>query len=154
PMMMMFDNQATLAHVSGLVFITVVWITCAHARLSMNMLAVVDAASLLGTCLAWALFVNPALTGSVFGGVASVTLTVLARAITVPSKAGRTLVLTAIASVPLVVTTWMWQRGLADRGVLEFDYQPVVNTAVYQLLLVIVAVAMATVTSRVIYDLR
>ncbi len=142
-------EQSQIAHVAGLVFITLLWLVCRRGRLSLPMLEVIDAASVIGCCTAWAFFATPRVGSSIFGAVVSVTLTVLARAIVVPSSAARTLRLSVLAVVPLLVSIWLWVRGVA-----AFEGQPPAVTAIFQILLLGIAILMATVTSRIIYELR
>jgi serine/threonine-protein kinase len=140
---------ATIAHVSGLAILTAIWLVTRRGRLSLRTLEILDGAAIVGPCAAWAFFVTPDFLPSIFGAVVSVSLTVLARAIVVPSSAARTLRLSLLAVVPLLGTMAWWMRTVAS-----VDGQPPVVTAVFQTFLLGVVIVMATVASRIIYDLR
>jgi hypothetical protein len=90
-------EQTTIAHLCGLVLVTLVWLVTRRGRLSLRTLELIDAAAVIGSCTAGAFFVTPQVGVSIFGSVVSVTLIVLARAIVVPSSAGRTLRLSLLS---------------------------------------------------------
>ena len=70
---------ASIAHVSGLVLLTAVWLLCRRRRFSLVTLERLDAVSLVGACTAWAFFIESPLIESIHGAVVSVAMTVLAR---------------------------------------------------------------------------
>jgi hypothetical protein len=146
------NTVRSLGHVAGLVLLTAVWLLCRRRRFPLVTLERLDAVSLIGACTAWAFLIEPPLVESIHGAVVSVAMTVLARSIMVPSKAGRTLRLTTLAVLP--VTALMWFSLNAFQPAATPGPSAVTITAVFQTLFVIAAIWMATITSRTLYDLR
>jgi eukaryotic-like serine/threonine-protein kinase len=143
-----------IAHVAGLVLLTTVWQLCRWKRFPLITLERLDAASLIGASTAWAFFIEPPLVESIHGAVVSVAMTVLARSIMVPSKAGRTLRLTTLAVLPVTALVWLSVGAFRAAGPATPGASAVRMTAVLQTLLVIAVIWMATITSRTLYDLR
>jgi eukaryotic-like serine/threonine-protein kinase len=143
-----------IAHATGLLLLTAVWLSCRWRRFSLVTLERLDAVSLIGTCTAWAFFIEPPLVESIYGAVVSVAMTVLARSIMVPSKAGRTLRLTTLAVAPVMVVMWLSLGAFEIARTAMPGPSAVTMTAVFQTLLVIAVIWMATITSRTLYDLR
>jgi len=110
--------------------------------------------SLIGASTAWAFFIEPPLVESIHGAVVSVAMTVLARSIMVPSKAGRTLRLTTLAVLPLTALMWLSLGAFRPAGPATPGASAVTVTAVFQTFLVMAVIWMATITSRTLYDLR
>ena len=113
-----------------------------------------DTLSLVGACTAWASFIAPPLVESIHAAVVSVAMTVLARAIMVPSKAERTQRLTTVAFLPVTVLMWLSRGAFDAAGTATPGPSAVTLTAVFQTLFVIAVIWMATITSRTLYDLR
>jgi tRNA A-37 threonylcarbamoyl transferase component Bud32 len=147
-------RHTSIAHVSGLVLLTIVWLLCRSRRFSWIALERLDAVSLVGTCTAWAFFIEAPRVESVHGAVVSVTMTILVRTIMVPSKAARTLRLTILAIVPLITVMWLSLGAFQSPGVSTPAPSAATMTAVFQTLFLIAVVWMATSTSRTLYDLR
>ncbi len=155
PVRLRVFNSETIAHAAGTLLAAVVWLVCRRARpLSLSALELLDAVALVGCCTAWALFIQTQSVESVYTGVIAVTLTVLVRSTVVPSKAGRTLRLAVLAHVPVALVVWM-RAGppVPILGRLP-DAPPPLFTAINQTIWSIAVIAVATVTSRVIYELR
>jgi serine/threonine-protein kinase len=143
-----------IAHVAGLLLVSLVWLLCRWRRLQLATLERLDAGTLIGACTAWAMFIEPPLVESIHGAVVSVAMTVLARSIMVPSHATRTLRLTIVAVLPLTTVMWLSLDGFQSAVPATPGQSAVTLTAVFQTLLVIAVVWMATVTSGTLYDLR
>jgi eukaryotic-like serine/threonine-protein kinase len=79
---------------------------------------------------------------------------VLARSIMVPSKAGRTLRLAVLAVLPVTAFMWLSLGAFESAGAPVQGPSAVMLTALFQTLLVIAVIWMATITSRTLYDLR
>ena len=146
--------RGLVAHVAGLVLLISVWVLCRWRRFQLNALEWLDAMSLIGASSAWALFIEPPLVETIHGAVVSVAMTVLARSIMVPSKATRTLRLTALAVLPVTAIMWLTRGGFAAAGPATLGPSAVTLTVVFQTLLMIAVIWMATITSRTLYDLR
>jgi serine/threonine protein kinase len=155
PFEMYLTGQGAIAHMAGLAVLTAVWILCRWGRFSLLTLEVIDAAALVGSCTAWAFFIDPAFAQSVHVAVISVTMTMLARAIAVPSTQSRTLRLSLLATAPTVIVLLGWLDTVRARtGGDPFGAYGPWLTVLYQVLILGAVSAMATVTSRIIYDLR
>ena len=142
-----------IAHVAGLVLLTAVWLVCRRGQYSLPVLELIDAGAVIGSGVAWSFFLSPSVPDSIYWGVDSVMLTLLARAIVVPSSAGRTLRVTVVASLPLLVSMGFWLKQLMAHPEPN-ALQPALATAIFQLLVLVSSIAMATITSRIMYDLR
>ena len=149
----LFADPSTVAHISGLLVLVVVWLVTRTGRRSVPLLGILDAGSSIACCTAWATFVTGKIPDSIYWGVVSAILTLLARAIIVPSSAARTLRICVLALIPLMVRIGFWLRAMGDAS-LPGANQPPLVTAMYQIIVVGAAVFMATTTSRIIYDLR
>ncbi len=152
PLSFMFSQPGTIAHVSALAFISAIWLVCRRGHYSLTALELLDVGAVFGLCAAWSVFVDAQIPESIHTGVISYTLTVLARAIVVPSSAGRTLRVTVLAEIPLLVTGGIWVEKRLGLPLSPME-SPIV-TAVYQILTLLSVLAIATITSRVIYELR
>ena len=146
--------RTLIAHVTGLILLTAVWLLCRWGRFPLVTLERLDAVSLIGACTAWAFFIEPPHVESIHGAVVSVAMSVLARSIMVPSKAERTLRLTTLAVLPLMAFMWLSLGAFQPAGPAIPGPSAVTMTAVFQTLLVIAVIWMATITSRTLYDLR
>jgi serine/threonine protein kinase len=149
----MFAEPTTIAHVSGMTLLAVVWLVARSGRHSVSVLGILDAGSTIACCTAWAMFVTDTIPDSIYWGVVAEILTILARAIIVPSSASRTLGISALALLPLMVRIGFWLQAIGHRSEAG-ALQPPLVTVIYQLIVISAAVFMATTTSRIIYELR
>lgn len=146
---MLFD-PGTLLHLAGSLWFAGVWLFAKRADASLTTLRVLDAVALIGGCGLYAamgrhLTFLQSVTGhdtwiGLYAGVLACVNTIMARAIMVPSRATRTCWLSFIAALPLI------PAAAATTGVAA----AVVNVACWAA----VAVAIATLGSRVIFGLR
>jgi len=144
-----FAHREQVAHVCGVALAAGVWLVCRRGRHSLATLEVIDAVALIGIGTAWGLILTPPNLGSIFTALLANTMTVLARAITVPSRAGRTLRLSALAYVSELVMVWLWVNGT-----LSPEQRIPLSMGIDQTIWAAAAVAIATITSRILYDLR
>ncbi|HEX7780431.1 MAG TPA: hypothetical protein VF424_14385, partial [Vicinamibacterales bacterium] len=105
-----------VTHVAGLVLLTAIWMSCRWRRFSLAALERLDATALIGSCTVWAFFIEPPVAETIQGAGASVMMTVLTRAILVPSKAARTLRLTIAAVLPVTIFTWALRPSFQPDG--------------------------------------
>jgi serine/threonine protein kinase len=154
PVSVLLNNRPTIANLSGLTLLAGVWFIARRMKLSLAQLSALDIGALLGPCIAWALFIDDRYTESVFSAVTSVSMTTLARAITVPSGIRRTLRLSILATLPVLGVMWIWLGERYWARTTAFDIYAPGLTAINQSLLLVVVVALAAVTSRILYDLR
>jgi len=135
--------RAIASHLAGVLTMGALWLSARRRDWSLRVLGVLDASALLVTCVCWAGLIAQT-HDTVFIAMLAAMATVTARAAIVPSSARRTFWLTAAALLPIVVGS----AFLPPPGVTAF------MGAFGAMLWVGVAVACATVTSRIIYDLR
>jgi serine/threonine-protein kinase len=130
-----------------------VWLICRRGSYPHWVLELLDAALTIGCCAAWAFLIQPGQLELILGSLMAVSFTTLARAIVVPSKAGRTLRISIIAMVPLLVAEWR-TLNISEQvplltggsGVLFIMFDLIGWSAI--------AVALSTATSSLIYRLR
>jgi len=145
PLLELFSRREMLTHAAGTVFIAAVWVACRRGRLSLSTLAMLDAAASVGSSTAWAFSIGPRDVDSLYAAILATTLTVVGRSTIVPSKTGRTLGLAVLAHVPLAAIVWL--RIGSDSPAAIFS---AINQGVWGL----AAIAVASINTRVIYDLR
>ncbi|HKE20360.1 MAG TPA: serine/threonine-protein kinase [Kofleriaceae bacterium] len=155
PIRFFLTSSGNVAHVTATLFIALVWLICRRGLLSMALLELIDAAAVVGTCAAWAFLVDARFPGSVQSAVTAVALTTLARAILVPSTASRTLRLGLLTAAPTLVTMRGWlDTMLGQRAPMPGEPYGPWLTVIFQVLLLGTVIAMATVATRILYDLR
>jgi eukaryotic-like serine/threonine-protein kinase len=154
PLGLMLSAPTTIANLLGLGLITAVWLVCRRGRHSVSRMAMLDAIGLVGSCTAWAFFLNRSLPESVFGAVISVSMTTLARATIVPSRVRRTFTLSLLAITPVAILMWLWLESFAGQSTAPFEAYGPWLTVINQSLVLLVVLALATITSRILYDLR
>jgi serine/threonine-protein kinase len=152
PVEMLLVQSMTYALAAGSLTMGLLWLVCARRLLPIRVLGVLEVGSLLLSCACWAFVITPNDAGSLGTALLGVSITVIARAILVPSTAGRTLWLTLLASAPVLVVQYLrlpfhpiltlspWQVKIADT----------INAALW----IVAATGGATVASHVIYGLR
>ena len=128
------------------------WLLCRRGRHSSDRLLLIDAAVSLLACLGASLPVAlpEATADHKFRMLLAISNALIARAAIIPSRPGRTLVISALAATPAIVLTGVFH---AAPGRTEGSSEAVLQVAVSGVWCAI-AVAVATVTSRVIYGLH
>jgi eukaryotic-like serine/threonine-protein kinase len=154
PVRELVGHRPAIANISGLSLLAVAWFIGRRKQLTLPQLNILDITSLLGPCIAWALFLDDRHTESIFSAVTSVSMTILARAIIVPSKLSRTARLSFLATLPVLGIMWTWLGSRIFERTTTFDIYTPGLIVVNQTLLLVVVVALAKVSSRILYDLR
>src|SRR5262249_36943240 len=144
----------TMGHAMGTLIVATLWLIARGGCRSSRFLEVLDAIGLVASCSAWAGMVSPGDAGSMQNGMLAVSLTTLVRAITVPSKPARTMRLSALAFVPLLLVAWLWARSLPVPNMALSAFAFAAAQMLNQVLWSAAVIVTATVTSRVIYGLR
>ncbi|HEV8124864.1 MAG TPA: serine/threonine-protein kinase [Gemmatimonadales bacterium] len=142
-----------IANLIGLGSITAIWLITRRGTLSISALGWIDAIAIVGCCTAWSFFFSPEYPETMHSAVISVTMTLMARAIVIPSKAGRTFRLTILSVLLLVIRIWIWLDPFTPKADGLAAYGPWI-TVINQTLVLAVLVTLTTVTSRILYDLR
>jgi eukaryotic-like serine/threonine-protein kinase len=146
-------TQANLMHFLAASVMGVVW-AVARARhpWSLRALGLLDAGSLLlaGVCLA-AMAAQPD-EKQLMAGLFALSVTMMTRAVLIPSTALRTFCLSWLASAPLLVISMVFHRPAPMPGFSPTFLHALIT--VNALLWSIISVTLSTVTSRTIYGLR
>jgi serine/threonine-protein kinase len=144
-------NSIALSHVLASSFMGGIWLVTRRTPCSLKLLGVLDAASLVVPCtlLAGMMIWDDR---QILQTLLAIMVTVMARAILVPSTPKRTAVLSTMAFLPVLVCTILFARPVPDAGISQsfMDFFVSVNTVAWGVL----GVALATVTSQVTYGLR
>ena len=141
-----------LGHLAGSSTMGLLWLLARRARLSRQSLGTLDAISIVVACgflsiMTW----NDE--GQILQVLLALTVTVMIRAILVPSRPGRTMVLSALAFLPTVVVCIARHDPTALLPGFSEGYQKqymTLNTVLWSVL----GTTLATITSRVTYGLR
>jgi len=144
----------TMGHAIGTVIIATVWLITRKGCIAAHLLEVLDAIGLVAACSAWAGMVTPGEASSILNGMLAVSLTILVRAIIVPSKPGRTMRLSALAFIPLILVAWRWARTLPVPPLMPNAFTFAAAQLAHLVLWSIAVIVAGSVTSRVIYGLR
>ena len=145
--------RPSIFHLVGTALMAALWLAARRRDWSIRALGVLDGLALVLGCWCWALMMGGSgqmLAAALLAGMVTVTV----RAVVVPSSATRTFWLSLMALVPMVPVSFLLG---APAAFAEHPFPPelvtvlvVVTTALW----VAVAVAVATMISRVIYGLR
>ncbi|HJZ88720.1 MAG TPA: serine/threonine-protein kinase [Polyangia bacterium] len=154
PLWVLVTHRDRLSHLAGIVVCVLVWLVCRYSRFTVAMLGVLDAIGLVCTCAAWAGVVSLGNLWSMQPAMLAVTLTVLGRAVFVPSKPARTLRLSLLGFVPTLLVAIWWARSLPIPAGFPRDSRFASVISIDQYLWALAAVALATIMSQVIYGLR
>jgi eukaryotic-like serine/threonine-protein kinase len=146
-------TQANIWHFVAVSVMLVVWAITSHARaLSLRTLGLLDAGSLVlaGASLA-AMAAQPD-PMQLMAGLFALSVTMMARAVLIPSTAQRTFCLSWLAAAPLLVVSLLFHPGQPIPGFSAAMLQAISTTSAT--LWMIIATTLSTVTSRTIYGLR
>jgi hypothetical protein len=146
-------TQANLWHFVAVSVMAVVWAITSRARvLSLRTLGLLDAGSLLLAGASLAMMAAQRDPMQLMAGLFALSVTMMARAVLIPSTARRTFCLSWIAAAPLLVVSLLFHPGPQIPGFSPAFLQTI--SSVSALLWMIIAVTLSTVTSRTIYGLR
>ena len=144
-------HAAALDHLAATTVFATTWLVTRHMRLSMPVLRWLELGALIVGCTLFAVMgayltrlqaaAGLDASSGVYAGVLACANTVMARAITVPSTARRTLITSLVAMAPLIPATLMASP------------EPVPVT-VYVAMWCAVSIVVSTVGSRIIFGLR
>ncbi len=145
-------TQTNLFHLLACSVMATLWLCARLGSWSLRTLGLLDAGSLLlaGVGLA-AMAAQPA-PEQLMRGMFALAVTMMARAVLIPSTAGRTFCLSWIAAAPLLIVSMVYHQPLQLPGFPPRFLEALVT--VNALLWLIIATTLATVTSRTIYGLR
>jgi hypothetical protein len=145
----------TQANIMGLLVASVMGALWGVARLRpwpLRTLAILDCGGLLLVGVGLALMAAQPDQKQLSAGVSALTVTMMARAVLIPSTATRTLWLSWIAAAPLLVVSFVFHQPVLLPGFAPGFLKLLIS--VDALLWLAIAVTLSTVTSRTIYGLR
>jgi hypothetical protein len=145
--------QYNVMHLVASSVMGAVWVVMRLRLWPMRTLGATDAASIILAGATLALMAAMPLPELLMSGIMALSVTLLARAVLVPSTAKRTLVLSVLSAVPLQIIALVFHTGRVDPHAPAVDFLRIVPVASTFLWLMI-AVTLSTVASRTIYGLR
>ena len=145
--------QINVMHLLASSVMGVVWVVMRRRPWPMRTLGAIDAASIILAGLALAMMAAMPDPDPLMAGIMALTVTLLARAVLIPSTAKRTLVLSVLSAVPLQITALVFHTGRVDPQAPTADFLRIVPS-VSTFLWLLIAVTLSTVASRTIYGLR
>ncbi|MFL5511173.1 MAG: serine/threonine-protein kinase [Gemmatimonadales bacterium] len=152
PFVAVVRGPVALGHLAASWTMGLLWLLASRARLSRRSLGTLDAISIVVACGFLSIMtVNDE--GQILQVLLALTVTVMIRAILVPSRPGRTMLLTALAFLPTVVMCIARHHPTELLPGFSASYQKqymTLNTVLWSVL----GITLATITSRVTYGLR
>jgi hypothetical protein len=145
-------NQRNIWHLASVMVMVALWAVTRGKPLALHTLGILDCASILLPGIGLAAMAAQPDQLELMAGLFALAVTMMARAVLIPSSAKRTLVLSAMSAVPLVAVSFIFHRPLPIPG-FELGFLKLL-ISVNALLWMTLAVSLATVTSRTIYGLR
>jgi serine/threonine-protein kinase len=145
-------DQANVMHFLAASVMAILWIIARGRALSLRTLGILDAVSLILAGLALALMAAQPDEKQLTAGLFALAVTMMARAVLIPSTATRTFTLSWIASAPLLAVSFLFHEPTALPGFAPAFLKALI--CLNALLWSVIAVTLSTVTSRTIYGLR
>src|SRR6478672_11953544 len=102
PFIGVVTNPVAVGHLAASSTMAVLWLLASRARLSAQSLGSLDAISIVVAC-GFLSFMTVNAEGQILQVLLALTVTIMIRAILVPSRPGRTMLLTALAFLPTVI---------------------------------------------------
>jgi serine/threonine-protein kinase len=152
PFLAVVRGPVALGHLCASLTMASLWLLASRARLSLLSLGTLDAASFI-VAGAFLSFMTVDDDGQILQALLALTVTVMVRAILLPSRPGRTLLLSALVFAPTVVVCIARHHPTAFLPGFSPGYQKLhmsLNTILWGAL----GTTLATIVSRVLYGLR
>ncbi|MGN6392549.1 MAG: serine/threonine-protein kinase [Gemmatimonadales bacterium] len=154
PFRAVFEGPVAMGHLVASGAMAVLWLLAKHApaRPSAQVLVALDAVSIVVAC-GFLSFMTVDAEGQILQVLLALTVTVMIRAILVPSRPGRTAVLSALAFLPTILVCIARHHPHALLPGFTTGYQKqymTLNTVLWSVL----GTTLATIVSRIIYGLR
>jgi serine/threonine-protein kinase len=145
-------TQANLMHFLSASVMGAVWAIARVRPWSVRTLGLLDGCSLLLAGVGLALMAAQPDEKQLMAGLFALAVTMMARAVLIPSTATRTFCLSWVAAAPLLVVSVVFHEPAALPGFAPSFAKALIT--VNALLWLVIAVTLSTVTSRTIYGLR
>jgi eukaryotic-like serine/threonine-protein kinase len=150
PLLTMHHN---VMHLIASSVMGVVWVVMQLRPWPMRRLGAIDAASIILAGVMLALMSAMPMPELLMSGIMALSVTLLARAVLIPSTAKRTLILSVLSALPLQITALVVHSGRVDPHAPTVDFLRFVPS-VSTFLWLVIAVTLSAVASRTIYGLR
>jgi eukaryotic-like serine/threonine-protein kinase len=145
-------TQANIWHFLATLVMAAVWAITSARPWSLRTLGALDAGSLVLAGVALALMAAQPDQMQLMAGLFALAVTMMARAVLIPSTATRTFCLSWISAVPLLVVSVVFHRAPPVPGFSPTFMHALITVSA--LLWMIIATSLSTVTSSTIYGLR
>jgi eukaryotic-like serine/threonine-protein kinase len=148
----MLVTQANVMHFLSASVMGALWAIASVRPWSLRTLGILDSLSLFLAGIGLAAMAAQPDPMQLMAGLFALAVTMMARAVLIPSTATRTLVLGSIAAFPLLIVSYLFHEPLAMPG-FSLGFSKLL-ISVNALLWLVLSVSLSTVTSRTIYGLR
>ena len=145
-------TQANVMHFLSSSVMGALWVIASLRPWSLRALGILDGGSLLLAGVGLGLMAAQPDEKQLMAGLFALAVTMMARAVLIPSTALRTFCLSSIASIPLLIVPWVFHQPAAMPGFAPGFLK--LLSFMNALLWSILSVALSTVMSRTIYGLR
>jgi serine/threonine-protein kinase len=145
-------TQANVLHFLAALVMAALWAIARARPWSLRILELLDGGSLLLAGIALAAMAAQPDPMQLMAGLFALTVTMMARAVLIPSTAVRTFCLSWLAAAPLLVVSFVFAQPTPMPG-FAIGFLKLL-TSVNALLWLVIATTLSTVTSRTIYGLR
>jgi eukaryotic-like serine/threonine-protein kinase len=148
----MLVNQANIMHFLAASVMAVLWVVTRIRPWSLRTLGVLDGGSLVLAGISLAAMAALPDEKHLMAGLFALTVTMMARAVLIPSTALRTFVLSWAAAAPLIAVSFVFHQPTALPGFSLGFLKLLISVNAF--LWLVIAVTLSTVTSLTIYGLR
>jgi serine/threonine protein kinase len=148
----MLVNQANIWHALASSGMAVLWAVTRVRPWSLRVLGALDGGSLLWAGSALAMMAAQPDPKQLMAGLFALSVTMMARAVLIPSTAKRTFVLSWISAAPLLLVSFVFHEPLEMPGFSTGLLKLLVSVNAF--LWLVISVTLSTVTSATIYGLR
>ncbi len=145
-------NQANIWHALASSVMALLWGVTRLRPWSLRVLGALDGGSLLWAGTALAMMAAQPDPGQLMAGLFALSVTMMARAVLIPSTAKRTFLLSWISAAPLLVVSFVFHSPPPMPGIAPGVSKLLVSVS--SLLWMVISVTLSTVTSATIYGLR
>jgi eukaryotic-like serine/threonine-protein kinase len=152
PVLPLLLMQANVWHLLSSSVMAVLWVITRARSWSLRTLGILDCAALLLPGIGLAMMAAQPDEKQLMAGLFALTVTMMARAVLIPSTATRTFCLSWIASAPLLAVSFIFHEPAALPGLAPGLLKALISVNAF--LWLGIATTLSTVTSRTIYGLR
>jgi serine/threonine protein kinase len=148
----MLVTQANVMHFLSSSLMAMLWAIARARPLSLRMLGILDGGSVLLPGVGLAMMAAQPDEKQLMAGLFALGVTMMARAVLIPSTSTRTFWLSSIASIPLLAVSFIFHQPAAVPGLAPGLLKALISVNAFLWLALVTS--LSTVTSRTIYGLR